>query len=217
MPPRRPAAPPPRHAQVDALLPILRRGVHVVLSDVDCVWLHDPNPMVRGQVKGYEDFAHADLIVSTDCHNPESDYDNDGCFGDLLDKNTGVLAVRATPNGIASMAEWRVRLAVGQKDEQDQTTFMDLVDGNGRGLSACRGSEAEAVRQSPPLRPLLPWGLPSPGGRYSVLPRPPGSQGGLVLLGCSAHSVGASSRTDLVRLSGSRCRTRRCLMPYNSE
>ena len=87
--------------KVDALLPILRRGVHVVLSDVDCVWLHDPNPMVRGLVPGYEDFAHADLIVSTDCHNPKSDYDSDGCFGDLLDKNTGVMAIRATPNGIS--------------------------------------------------------------------------------------------------------------------
>ena len=71
--------------KVDALLPILRRGVHVVLSDVDCVWLHDPNPMVRGLVPGYEDFANADLIVSTDCHNPKSDYDSDGCFGELLD------------------------------------------------------------------------------------------------------------------------------------
>jgi len=80
--------------KVDALLPILRRGVHVVLSDVDCVWLHDPNPMVRGLVPGYEDFAHADLIVSTDCHNPKSDYDSDGCFGDLLDKNTGLTLTR---------------------------------------------------------------------------------------------------------------------------
>ena len=41
--------------KVDALLPILRRGVHVVLSDVDCVWLHDPNPMVRGLVPGCAD------------------------------------------------------------------------------------------------------------------------------------------------------------------
>ena len=43
------------------------------------------------------------------------------------------MAIRATANGIASMAEWRVRLAMGLKDEQDQTTFMDLIDGNGRG------------------------------------------------------------------------------------
>ena len=29
------------------------------------------------------------------------------------------MAIHATPNGIASMAEWRVRLAMGLKDEQD--------------------------------------------------------------------------------------------------
>ena len=63
----------------------------------------------------------------------ESDYRDAGCFSGLLDKNTGVLAIRATQNGIGAMAEWRVRLAIGQKNEQDQTTFMDLVDGNGRG------------------------------------------------------------------------------------
>ena len=36
--------------------------------------------------------------------------------GAPLDKNTGVLAVRATPNGIAAMAEWRVRLAVSSEE-----------------------------------------------------------------------------------------------------
>ena len=56
-----------------------------------------------------------------------------GCYRDTVDKNTGVIAVRATPNGIATMAEWKVRLQVGEKDEQDQTTFNDLLDGNGRG------------------------------------------------------------------------------------
>ena len=119
--------------KVDALLEVLRAGVHVVLSDVDCVWSGDPNPMVRGQLKGYEAFAHADVLVATDCMEPEADWGDDGCYSTLIDKNTGVLAVRATPNGIKTMAEWRVRLAVGQKDEQDQTTFMDLLDGNGRG------------------------------------------------------------------------------------
>tara|TARA_B110001452_G_scaffold251255_1_gene240170 strand:+ start:546 stop:1520 length:975 start_codon:yes stop_codon:yes gene_type:complete len=87
--------------KVDALLPILRRGVHVILSDVDAVWLHDPNPMVRGVTPGFEDFAHADMIVSTDCHNPESDFDNAGCFGDLLDKNTGVMCA-CRPRGTAA-------------------------------------------------------------------------------------------------------------------
>ena len=133
---------------MDALLPILRRGVHVVLSDVDCVWLHDPNPMVRGLVPGYEDFAHADLIVSTDCHNPKSDYDSDGCFGDLLDKNTGVMAIRATPNGIPIAPhispylpispyislylrrEHRVQVVVGERP----VALLDLALGLGLGL-----------------------------------------------------------------------------------
>jgi len=119
--------------KLDALLPVLRLGVHVVLSDVDCVWSSSPLPMFHGRLPGFEDFAHADLIVATDCMSPEDDDQNSGCFYDTVDKNTGVLAVRATPDGIAAMAEWQIRLMVGQKDEQDQTTFNDLLDGNGRG------------------------------------------------------------------------------------
>ena len=94
--------------------------------------------MFEGRVPGFEDFRHADVLVATDCMSPDldapqSDLSVSGCFRDTVDKNTGVLAVRATPNGIATMAEWKVRLQVGQKDEQDQTTFNDLLDGNGRG------------------------------------------------------------------------------------
>ena len=65
----------------------------MVLSDVDCVWSGDPNPMVRGQLKGYEAFAHADVLVATDCMEPEADWGDDGCYSTLIDKNTGVLAV----------------------------------------------------------------------------------------------------------------------------
>ena len=119
--------------KLDALLPVLRAGVHVVLSDVDCVWSSSPLPMFHGQIAGFEDFAHADVLVATDCMSPADDHRDSGCYHDTVDKNTGVLAVRATPNGIAAMAEWRIRLFVGQKDEQDQTTFNDLLDGNGRG------------------------------------------------------------------------------------
>ncbi len=36
----------------------------------------------------------------------------------MIDKNTGVLAVRASDDGIRAMEEWRVRLAIAQKDEQ---------------------------------------------------------------------------------------------------
>ena len=119
--------------KLDALLPVLRAGVHVVLSDVDCVWSSSPLPLFHGHIAGFEDFRHADVLVATDCMSPEDDHRDHGCFHDTVDKNTGVLAIRATRNGIAAMAEWRIRLAVGQKDEQDQTTFNDLLDGNGRG------------------------------------------------------------------------------------
>ncbi|KAL1495590.1 hypothetical protein AB1Y20_016951 [Prymnesium parvum] len=119
--------------KLDALLPVLRAGVHVVLSDVDCVWSSTPLPMFHGKVAGFEDFAHADVLLATDCMDPDKDMGGHGCFHDTVDKNTGVLAVRATEAGIRTMEEWRVRLFVGQNDEQDQTTFNDLLDGNGRG------------------------------------------------------------------------------------
>ena len=124
--------------KLDALLPVLRAGINVVLSDVDCVWSSSPLPMFHGLVPGFEDFAAADVLLATDCMSPDLDAPADtnaipGCYRDTVDKNTGVIAVRATPNGIATMAEWKVRLQVGQKDEQDQTTFNDLLDGNGRG------------------------------------------------------------------------------------
>ena len=38
--------------KLDALLPVLRAGVNVVLSDVDCVWSARPLPMFHGQVRG---------------------------------------------------------------------------------------------------------------------------------------------------------------------
>lgn len=134
--------------KVDALVAVLRSGVNAILSDVDCVWSHDPSPLVRGIAPGYAAFAHADLISATDCMSPESDLRDAGCFNGLIDKNTGVLAVRATDDGIGAMMEWRYRLAIGQKNEQDQTTFVDMIDGNGRGHRwGMTGPEREAWRQ----------------------------------------------------------------------
>ena len=62
------------------------------------------------RVLGYhaDDFAYADLLVATDCMSPEDDHRESGCYHDTVDKNTGVLAVRASENGIAAMAEWKV-------------------------------------------------------------------------------------------------------------
>jgi len=36
--------------KLDALLPVLRKGIHIVLSDVDCVWSSSPLPMFEGRV-----------------------------------------------------------------------------------------------------------------------------------------------------------------------
>jgi len=147
---------------------ILNAGIHIVLSDVDCVWSADPDAFVRGNVPGYEDFAHADVISATDCMDVEDDYHQSGCMNGLIDKNTGVLAIRATREGIAAMAEWRIRLAVAQKDEQDQTTFMDLIDGNGRGHrwgmwlvdrddELVHGSRYLVLQDDEPLAPVKDW------------------------------------------------------------
>jgi hypothetical protein len=53
--------------KIDALLSILASGLHIVLSDVDCVWSADPLPFVLGQRHGYASLAHADVLVATDC------------------------------------------------------------------------------------------------------------------------------------------------------
>jgi hypothetical protein len=45
----------------------------IVVSDVDVAWLSDPSAMVMGRLRGLEDFAHADLIASSDCVSPEDD------------------------------------------------------------------------------------------------------------------------------------------------
>ena len=108
--------------QVDALLALLRRGIHLVLSDVDCVWSADmlpflkplaltsrlltgvasyflrsadPLPFVLGQRHGYEALGKADVLMMSDCMQPENDFDGHGCFFDGVDKNTGIFAVRA--------------------------------------------------------------------------------------------------------------------------
>ena len=44
--------------------------------------------------------SHRLARVATDCMSPEYDLSEHGCFHDTVDKNTGVLAVRATAAGI---------------------------------------------------------------------------------------------------------------------
>ena len=88
--------------------------------------------MVRGQLK-VRGVRPRRRVGGDGLHELEADWGDDGCYSTLIDKNTGVLAVRATPNGSRRWLSGGRCLAVGQKDEQDQTTFMDLLDGNGCG------------------------------------------------------------------------------------
>lgn len=60
--------------KVAAIVYLLGLGPRtIVVSDVDVAWLSDPSAMVMGRLRGLEDFAHADLIASSDCVSPEDD------------------------------------------------------------------------------------------------------------------------------------------------
>ena len=106
----------------------------IVVSDVDVAWLSDPSAMVLGRLPGLEDFGHADLLASSDCVSPEDDVNDDGCFHTLIDRNTGVLAVRPTARTIDFLVEWGKRTAnASLVQETDQTAFDDLLRGRTRG------------------------------------------------------------------------------------
>ena len=50
--------------KVAAILDLLHAsGRAVLVSDVDVVWLSDPKALVTGRLKGYEDFAYADILA----------------------------------------------------------------------------------------------------------------------------------------------------------
>ena len=61
--------------------------------------------MIAGALAGYEDFAHADVLASSDCLSPVLDVKDDGCFHVLQDRNTGVLLVRNTSAARGAMLE----------------------------------------------------------------------------------------------------------------
>ena len=47
-----------------------RSGRAVPVSDVDVVWMGDPRPLLSGELAGYEDLRHADVLASSDCLDP---------------------------------------------------------------------------------------------------------------------------------------------------
>lgn len=121
--------------KVEAILTLLHAtGRPVLVSDVDVVWMSDPSQLLSGALPGFEDLAHADILASTDCLDPALDLRDHGCFHVLQDRNTGVLLVRNTTDGVAAMREWKARTAGAfEAWETDQTAFDDLLRGRGRG------------------------------------------------------------------------------------
>ena len=124
--------------KVAAILDLLHAsGRAVLVSDVDVVWLSDPTALVTGRLRGYEDFAYADILGSTDCLDPALDVSDHGCYNVAMDRNTGVLVVRNTTAARATMEEWRERTRGDGTSprawETDQTAFDDLLRGRGRG------------------------------------------------------------------------------------
>ena len=121
--------------KVSAILMLLHTsGRPILVSDVDVVWMANPKRLLSGVLPGYEDFAHADVLASSDCLDPKMDVADHGCFHVLQDRNTGVLLVRNTTAGRAAMFEWKARTAGAfQAWETDQTAFDDMLRGRGRG------------------------------------------------------------------------------------
>jgi len=57
--------------KVGAIRAVLQRsGRAVLVSDVDVVWMGDPRPLLSGELAGYEDLRHADVLASSDCLDP---------------------------------------------------------------------------------------------------------------------------------------------------
>ena len=77
--------------KVSSILVLLETtGRPVLISDADVVWLKDPIALVSGTLPGLADFAKADILASSDCLDPEEDVSDNGCFHQLIDRNTGV-------------------------------------------------------------------------------------------------------------------------------
>lgn len=90
---------------------LLSAGRDVLISDTDTAWFKDPRPLVYGRQAHYADFAHADLLISTDCIDASDDESaaNSGCWRTPVQKNTGMIFFRANNNSALFVKEWEVR------------------------------------------------------------------------------------------------------------
>ena len=155
----------------ELVLQVLRARRHVLLSDVDVVWLDDPTPHLRA-------LGTADVMSATDCLSPTADDDksrraqganrcayNPGNARGHAAFNTGVLFFRDTTAAAAVAAAWRSRLLSVEPSAwlDDQLAFNELVWHGFRNHNdgAVRGARADGrvieVRmgqeEPPPPRP----------------------------------------------------------------
>ena len=122
-------------AKIRALARLLDRGFHIVVSDVDVVWLSDPSEyLVSGQA------ALADVVVSSDCiFGFEPDREPVDAFGQATNPvgaefNTGVLALRPTPRTRRIVERWEAALVASEDPRMnDQTHFNRVIGWGGAG------------------------------------------------------------------------------------
>ena len=151
----------------ELVLKVLRAGRHVLLSDVDTVWLVDPTPTLRALAKD------ADVMSATDCLSVSGDeaklpertkgvnrcaYNPGNSVGHAA-FNTGVVYLRSSTAAKAFAAAWRSRLLSVEKSAwlDDQLAFNELVwhgfrnHKSGAVRAKSRDGKVISVQMDPPV------------------------------------------------------------------
>jgi len=108
------------------LLTLLKRGLRVLVSDVDVVWLRDPAESYFDATDGAATAAAADIAVSTDCLSAIDEAKTRGCWH--MQFNTGIMYVNPTETAMAFVTAWGEALrATTHAFEHDQDVFNRLL------------------------------------------------------------------------------------------
>ena len=165
----------------ELLLSVLNARRNVLLSDVDVIWLADPEPLLRT-------LWDADVMSATDCLSPIADDErappperqrqgvNRCAFaaGNSVGHaafNTGVVFFRDTPAAKAVAVAWRQRLLDEVKNKwlDDQLAFNDIL---WMGYRAHKGNAvAKARKDGKVIRIRLAGPMTTPGGSTLLTPR----------------------------------------------
>ena len=135
----------------ELVLRVLAARRHVLLSDVDVIWLRDPRALLLDRALGA-----ADVMVATDCLSPTDDDDktprpkgaNRCAYGPAnvhghAAFNTGVLFFRATAAARVVAAAWRHRLLSEEKNK-----WLDDQVRNWRNSGAIRRNYCAILRRA---------------------------------------------------------------------